>query len=124
MQVFLDKNPQYWRFIPMLVDQARQDEENHVPSFVVPDRLGVNQRAREQCDYCLSAVPSPPTGYVFSKRQIQEQTQYFHLKQDRTLPSDDLDLYEASVVAVCKCSIGETNEESENDWYGFCFVVF
>jgi hypothetical protein len=103
MQLFLDAHPQYWRFIPMSVDEARVAEEHNVAPLVIPDPAGVNQRTREQCDYCLRAVPSPPTGFVFSKRQIVEQTQYFHLKRDRTLPSsDDLDLYQASIVAVCK----------------------
>ena len=102
MQIFLDANPQYWRFIPMTVAEAQRSDEHHVAPLVFPQPLGVNQRSQEQCQHCLDALPSPPTGFEFSKQQIFQQTQYFHLKQDRTSPSEDLDLYQTSVVAVCK----------------------
>ncbi|CAF4892193.1 unnamed protein product, partial [Rotaria sp. Silwood2] len=46
--------------------------------------------------------PKPPEGYTFSNRQIILQTQYFHQTRDGTLPNQNIDLYNATIVAVCK----------------------
>ena len=50
----------------------------------------------------MEAVPKPPTGYTFSNQQILLQAQYFHQKRDKNLPNEDIDLYDATIVAVCK----------------------
>ena len=50
----------------------------------------------------MEAVPKPPTGYTFSNRQILLQAQYFHRKRDKKLPNQDIDLYDATVVAARK----------------------
>ena len=50
----------------------------------------------------MEAVPKPPTGYTFSNQQILLQTHYFHQKRDKSLPNEDIDLYDARIVAVRK----------------------
>ncbi|CAF1671668.1 unnamed protein product, partial [Adineta ricciae] len=54
----------------------------------------------EECRLCIESVPRPPSGYIFSDRQILRQTEYFHNKRDQIQPKYDIDLYHATVVAV------------------------
>ena len=102
MQIFLDANPQYWRFIPMSLSESERPEQCKIESAVFSDELNWNLRSKEDCRICLEAVPKPPTGYTFSNRQLVLQTQYFHKKQDKQLPNVNIDLYHATIVALCK----------------------
>ena len=102
MQIFLDANPQYWRFVPMSLEEAQQPEQHSIPHVSLWNQPDSNFRSKEDCFRCVEAVPKVPSGYTFSNRQILLQTQYFHKKQDQTLPGHEIDLYNATVVAVCK----------------------
>ena len=53
----------------------------------------------------LRNIPLPPTGYGFSKQQADEQRQFFKNKKHQQLPNLPLDLYNASVIVVCKLII-------------------
>ena len=100
MQIFLDANPQYWRFVPMTVEEAAAPCQTHIERPVLSDQLDWNLRSIDDCRVCVEAVPKPPMGYMFSNRQIVLQTDYFYKKRDKTLPNQELDLYQASIVAV------------------------
>ena len=102
MQIFLDANPRYWRFVPMPSDEAERPEQRRIQRPVFSDEHDWNLRSRADCQTCVETVPKPSAGYVFSNRQILLQTQYFHKKQDKTPPNDKIDLYQATVVVVCK----------------------
>ena len=102
MQIFLDANPQYWRFVPMLVEESQRPEQQSIQNSHLTDELDWNQRSKTDCFICVEAVPKPPTAYTFSTRQLLLQTQYFHKKRDLTLPNVDIDLYHATIVAICK----------------------
>ena len=110
LRTFLDGNPQYWCFIPRPENQAmlyhfnsfgepreRPSELDHlVRNGVIEDRRLV--------DY-LEHVPLPPTGFVFSYQDRQQQRFFF--KQllsmgDEQLPFISLDLYKVAVIAVRK----------------------
>lgn len=101
MQIFLDANPQYWRFVPMTFEEAERPEQKSIERLVISDELSWSLRSKEDCQAYVEAVPKPSTELIFSNRQILLQTQYFHRKQDQTLPNQDIDLYNASIVAVC-----------------------
>jgi hypothetical protein len=102
MQIFLDANPQYWRFIPMTLEESKKPEQTYIQCPVLSDEINWNIRSKEDCMICLEAVPRAPDGYMFSNRQLILQIQYFHKKRDDTLPNTDIDLYNATIVAVCK----------------------
>ena len=100
MQIFLDANPRYWRFLPMTMEDAEASLECLIQRPVLSNELDWNIRPTDDCRLCIEAVPKPPVGYIFSNRQIVSQTEYFHKRQDRNLPNQDIDLYHATIVAV------------------------
>ena len=102
MQIFLDANPQYWRFIPMALEESERSEQKFVQRPLLSDELDWNLRSKEDCMAYIEAVPRPPDGFIFSNRQIVLQSEYFHKKRDKNLPNPDIDLYNATIVAVCK----------------------
>ena len=102
MQIFLDASPQYWRFVPMSIEEAQRPEQQSILHSRLSDQIDWNLRSKEDCFICVDAVPKPPSGYTFSNRQLLLQTQYFHQKRDQTLPNQDIDLYNATIIAVCK----------------------
>ena len=101
-QIFLDANPQYWRFVPMTVRESEAPEQQAIQHLQLASELSSWTRTREDCRTCVEDVPRPSTGYVFSNRQVALQAQYFHKKRDETLPNNDIDLYNATVVTVCE----------------------
>lgn len=102
MQLFLDANPQYWRFVPMPLEESEMPEQKFVQPYIRPDEISWNIRAKEDYQRCVENVPKPPRDYIFSKRQIALQTEYFHKMRDKNLPDPNIDLYDATIVAVCK----------------------
>ena len=102
MQIFLDANPQYWRFVPMSMEESKRPEQQTIQRPNLADELDFHLRSKEDSFICVEAIPKPPTGYTFSNRQLLLQTQYFHKKCDQILPNQDIDLYNATIVAVCK----------------------
>ena len=102
MQVFLDANPRYWRFVPMTIDESERECERAMqpPVFsVAPDS---NQRSVDESLRCVESTPTPSSGLIFSRRQIMLQTQFFYNKRDLDLPRSDVDLYDASIATVRK----------------------
>lgn len=102
MQIFLDANPQYWRFIPMSSEEAQKPEQVFFQPYEMFDEVSWSRRSRHDTLQCVHNVPKPPRGYMFSKRQIDQQTEYFHQLLDKKMPNPDVDLYDATMVAVRK----------------------
>ncbi|CAF1319629.1 unnamed protein product [Rotaria sordida] len=100
MQIFLDANPQYWRFVPMTLEESTRPEQKMVTPYTFSEELSWTIRSEEDTKVYVDAVPKPPKGLTFSNRQIMLQTQYFHKTRDRTLPNQDTDLYDATILAV------------------------
>ena len=103
IQIFLDENPQYWRFVPLLNDDADQMDRNpYIASRDVPhvDDLRNDKDVRE----LLANLPPPPTNYRFSQRQYHQQYSFFQARRElKAMPNMHLDLYNAKVIAVRKC---------------------
>ncbi len=113
IQIFLDCNPHYWPFIPMPIYEAQQENQfyhhDHFPTTIPHDptsHVVTSSRTRSDHDTgcCMVALPPPfPSDqYTFSLRQSIEQFQFFQTKQDYRLPNLNLDLYDATIIAVCK----------------------
>jgi hypothetical protein len=58
-------------------------------------------RTNEQAHSMVKNVPQPPPGFDFSIAQRQQQQQFFKSLVDRFVSRDDVDLYDADIVAVC-----------------------
>lgn len=105
MQIFLDANPHYWRFMPMLIEDARKPEQQSSSLEGLSNQRDQQLRSKEDCFVCMEAIPKPPSGYTFSNRQFLLQAQYFHNKRDQIMPNPNIDLYNATIVAVCKYAL-------------------
>ena len=54
-------------------------------------------------DTYIKHVPKPPTGYAFTQRQRDEQRRFFeNMLAERISACYTLDLFDATIVAVCK----------------------
>ena len=86
----------------MTFEEAEQPGQQTIPVFFFSEELDWHRRSRDDCQRCLDAVPKPPSGYVYSDRQVLRQMQYFHKKQDQVTPDDSVDLFDATIVALRK----------------------
>ncbi|CAF4165362.1 unnamed protein product, partial [Rotaria sordida] len=100
MQFFLDANPQYWRFVPMTLEESTRPEQQMVTPYTFSEEFSWTIRSKEDTKVYVDAVPKPPKGLTFFNRQIMLQTRYFHKTRDKTLPNQDIDLYDATILAV------------------------
>lgn len=109
MQWFLDCNPHFWSFVPMNIEQARIDNSIYQldPSLPVDpiSNMITHDWMRSDVDAgtCLTDLPPlPSSDYTFSNRQCAEQFRSFKNKRNRLMYNADLDLYNATIIAVCK----------------------
>ncbi|CAF1439543.1 unnamed protein product [Rotaria sordida] len=100
LQIFLDANPQYWCFIPMQIEEAQTSEEQIIERANLSNQADLNRRSKHETHIYVESIPKPPNTYVFSNRQIELQSEYFHYKKDKILPNRDIDLYNATIVAL------------------------
>lgn len=102
VQLFLDCNPQYWCFVPILKIEAIQTQ--NLASGPVPTFAPHLQTRRDQdATVYVNDLPSMPSeNYTFSAHQRQKQLQTFKDQRDQLIYNLNLDLYEATVLAVCK----------------------
>ncbi|CAF4411226.1 unnamed protein product [Rotaria sp. Silwood2] len=96
LQLFLEHNPNYWCFIPMKINDAQFDDFSSLTLT-----LSNSEQQNTIVDHYLVHLPKPPLGYTFSKRQQDEQRQFFQKfnPQQHHLYST-LDFYRTSIVAV------------------------
>jgi hypothetical protein len=92
------------------VRQVRPSELSTVaakPLFFQAVMPGENNfRSHEECMWLAKGVPKPPpsSGYTFSRRQIDEQMNFFKLKKEAHIKSSNLiDCHKYTIIAVCKC---------------------
>jgi hypothetical protein len=108
MQHFLDYNPDYWCFAPMKSIDANMsrsrlsetttrtttttDYQTSLPSWARTDR---------EVQFLIENLPKPPFGYDFAYYQRQQQVNFFKWAKDRIVPTDNVDLYLADMIAIC-----------------------
>lgn len=51
--------------------------------------------------FLVQNVPRPPLGYDFNNYQHQQQANFFKWTQDRNVPMNNVDVYNANIIAVC-----------------------
>jgi hypothetical protein len=109
MQLFLDQNPDYWCFVPMpLAESNLTGRSIQQSSMVQAEPVWV--RDNEEVRFLVANVPEPPLGFSFSHWQRQQQARFFKWAQDRIVPLDNVDLYNADIVAVCMYSPVSSND--------------
>ncbi len=59
-------------------------------------------RSNEQVHSLVQNIPKPPLDFDFSPRQRQQQIHFFKLLQDRIVPLNNVDVYNANIITVCK----------------------
>jgi hypothetical protein len=63
-------------------------------------------RSHEECMWLTKDVPKPPSGYAFSRRQIDEQMEFFKFKKEARIKSSNLiGCHKYTIIAVCKCHL-------------------
>ena len=108
LRTFLDCNPSYWCFIPLLWHEAQDENKACLSSKIVPELTNVNVMNRisnRKLTHCLDRVPLVPVAYAFSYRQLQKQRLFFEnfLSSDiDELPYSAVDLYKVSIITVRK----------------------
>ena len=110
MQLFLDCNPRYWPLIPMPWQQAQEENRRYPTSTppASPDRTSIavtpiDTRSDQEVVCCLNDLPPVPSDqYAFSTRQSADQLEFFKTNQDLLMSNSHLDLYQATVVALCE----------------------
>lgn len=109
VQWFLDCNPVFWPFVPMQREEADQDNTHYqLPASVPMDPtspLITTPQTRSDLEagtYMSNLPPLPDQHYTFSTRQCVEQFQLLKDERNRLEPNLHLDLYNATIVAVCQ----------------------
>lgn len=109
MQWFLDLNRKFWSFVPMLRSDAEKDNlkfNNTQSSSQIMASFMLDQQHqhldRDIHHSILNLPPLPNESYTFSNRQYIEQAELFRHGRDSFNYNIDLDLYNATIVAVCK----------------------
>lgn len=109
MRWFLNCNPQFWPFVPTEKERAEADNATYImPSSIPTDPTSPmvtesNRRSDFEAGTCLNDLPPLPSDdYTFSMRQCVEQFEIFKDEDNQLLPNNDLDLYNATIIAVCK----------------------
>lgn len=102
VQMFLDENPRYWRFVPMTDEEASQPHET-ILSASAEIQSSADIRDDPLTKLFIENLPSAPTGYRYSQRQYHLQQVFFKSKRDLDVPNVHLDLYNAKIIAVRKC---------------------
>ena len=113
LRSFLDCNPDYWCFVPMLWYDAQaentatfrergtsQHKDPEMDNVVAMGAIGNHRVA-----HCLEHVPLTPAPYAFSYEQRQKQRSFF--EEFLSSPVDQLpyfaiDLFKMSIIAVRK----------------------
>jgi hypothetical protein len=104
LQLFLEQNPSYWCFIPMKsVDVSKANENRHRVSPIPISEMSASSWNYNDTDVHLLVknVTKPPTGFDFSISQREQQTDFFKAGQHYTVSSNNIDLYDADIVAIC-----------------------
>ena len=110
LQRFLDRNLQYWCFIPMSEGEARKEDGLYTRTILATGSESImtlprNTEQQQKVADLLYRVPLSAAQTEFSRVQLHEQQLFF----DRFLtgladeyPYIETDLYQMKIIAVCK----------------------
>ena len=113
LQLFLDYNPEFWCFVPMKTVEL-QLRQGPVRGYLAPSPMAHREATTSESDmstswtrkdaevrFLVQNVPRPPLGYDFNNYQRQQQANFFKWTQDRNVPLNNVDVYNANIIAVC-----------------------
>ena len=106
IQVFLNNNSEYWIFVPMLNEEANQENVHHQRTSI-PTARTTNSRNNNNIEQCVDALPKPPTGYKFSIYQIRKQHEFFTMKLYERPVNYNFIVYNATIIAVLPSNTSE-----------------
>ncbi len=109
LQLFLDVNPDYWCFVPMKLMEVnianattvQRSSSPHRHQTTTNDGTTLQTRIDEQVRLLVENIPKPPLGFAFSIHQLQQQAHFFKWLKDCIVPRDNVDVYNADIVAIC-----------------------
>lgn len=97
LNYFLEQNPKYWCFVPMKTNDAQFDDL----SYSGIKTSSKNTKQNTIIDSYIARIPQPPHDYTFSKRQLNEQCEFFETFDLQQYHLDSkLDYYHASIIAL------------------------
>ena len=113
LRSFLDCNPDYWCFIPMLWHDAHAENVATFPerSTYRPDDhemdnvVAMGVIGNHRVAHCLDHVPAAPAAYKFSYEQRRKQYSFFEAFLSSNIdqmPYSAIDLYKMAIIAVRK----------------------
>ena len=113
LRSFLDCNPDYWCFVPMLWYDAQaeniaafrercssQPQDPEMDNVIAMGAIGNHRVA-----HCLDRVPLAPAAYAFSYEQRRKQHSFFEqflLSPIDQMPYSAIDLHKMAIIAVRK----------------------
>ncbi|CAF2994453.1 unnamed protein product [Rotaria sp. Silwood2] len=102
IQMFLEKNPAYWPFVPMSNEQANQDNISYrsIRSSITTTTNNVNPTDDPEIQNYFAHLPPPPAGFKFSKRQIEKQIDIFRKNILNETFNNNVYVYNAAIIAV------------------------
>ncbi|CAF4365415.1 unnamed protein product, partial [Rotaria sordida] len=104
IQMFLNRNEDYWRFVPLPNDQANQDNARYqnmrATTATTTTTTRTNIRPNQTIEKYLQNIRKPPQGYKFSKRQIEQQIEFFEKNMIKNPFHEQIDIYHAAIIAV------------------------
>ena len=102
IQLFLDKNPSYWPFVPMTIAEANQDniiyQEMRARKTTPPNMFQFCQDVSTR--NFLNNIPRSPADYKFSHRQIEKQIKFFQTNKINEPFDDQVNIYHAEIIAA------------------------
>lgn len=100
LQLFLKYNPNYWAFVPMSIIDADDCDDTYL--HTVRNRMASTVSENEiQLQMFVDDLPPAPHGYRFSQQQHAQQIRFFRREYHRRLPRIEVNLFEATILAVC-----------------------
>ncbi|CAF1348935.1 unnamed protein product [Rotaria sordida] len=106
IQMFLNRNEDYWRFVPLPNEQANQDNARYqnmratTATTATTTTTRTNIRPNQTIEKYLHNIRKPPQGYKFSKRQIEQQIEFFEKNMIKNPFYEQIDIYHAAIIAV------------------------
>ena len=116
LRVFLDNNPDYWCFIPLLRHEAetqnltyfreRNISRRHVVDVDTASIIAVTNTGHRRVAFWLDRIPLPPAAYAFSYEQRHQQRAFFQRflpSPVDQLPYSSVDVFKVAMIAVREC---------------------
>ena len=101
IQMFLDKNKSYWPLVPMSYEEANQDNINYQRmGATTATTTAFNLVQPTESQIYLDNIPKPPPGYKFSKRQIEQQVEFFRKNIIQEAFDEEVTIYNGAIIAA------------------------